>query len=106
MLGQRPSPLEQTARATGAVARVKGETLVQLLRTQPVEFVVEAPRYLLRTSTAGRGIIQLGWQYLAVSRGIVFFASSRERIEVPASHRKIEAQDVFVSFLGADRIAW
>jgi hypothetical protein len=101
----QPSPMEKTIRAAGALVRVTPETLLELFTNDPIDFVIEGPRYLLRTMPDGSGIFKLGWRYLAVSRGVVFFVQSKQRIELPASIRKIDAQDVFISFLGSDRLS-
>jgi len=60
-----------------------------------------APKYLFRWSFAGDGCFRSGWQSLAVSRGIVFYTTSTEKPAVRAEIKVIDAEDVWVSFLGS-----
>jgi hypothetical protein len=92
--------LEEAVRAVGAIARVKPATLEDLLRSGSVETVVEAPRFLLRTTMAGSGIFRMGWQYLVTSKAGHFYSESKQRLAIPAGVRVVEAQDLWVSFLG------
>jgi hypothetical protein len=43
--------------------------------------------------------MQRGWQYLAVSRGLVFHAITRNQLSIPRTIKLIEAEDIWVSFL-------
>jgi hypothetical protein len=101
MPGIGVSEKEESVRIAGAVVRLNATAFEALLTNEPVELVISSPRYLLRTSAAGRGIAPQGWQYLAVFRGVVFHATTKSRLSIPPSIKTIEAEDIWMSFRGA-----
>jgi hypothetical protein len=100
MPGSGITPQEQTVRIAGSVVRLSAKAFASLLTSDPVELVVSSPQYLLRASVAGRGVGRRGWQYLAVSRGVVFHAICKSQLSLPRTIKCIEAEDIWVSFLG------
>ncbi len=58
--------------------------------------VVEAPKYLLKLSTDGRGLFQTGWTYLTSYRGLLFACVSPKRLELPAGFETIAAESVWL----------
>jgi len=96
----RPSPQESAVRAIGAIARISSGRLEKLLREETCELVVVAPRYLFRTTMAGRGLVRLGWHYLVTSGGVWFYSETKKLLPLPPSIRVVEAEDLWVSFLG------
>jgi len=100
MPGRGISEQERSVRIAGSVARLSVDAFETLLTSDPVDVVVRSPRYLFRTSLAGSGLIQRGWQYLAVSRGLVLHAIKKHQLSIPREIRLIEAEDIWVSFLG------
>jgi hypothetical protein len=103
MPGPGISAQEESVRIAGAVVRLDAQAFGSLLVNEPVELVISSPRYLLRTTTAGRGAGQRGWQYLAVSQGLVFHAITKSPESIPGTIKTIQAEDIWVSFLGAKR---
>ena len=103
MPGRGTSAQEETVRIAGVVVRLNAEAFQSLLEDEAVELVISSPRYLLRTTTAGRGVGRRGWQYLAVSRGVVFHAITKSPLSIRGTIRTIQAEDIWVSFLGSKR---
>jgi hypothetical protein len=103
MPGGSTSPQEECVRIAGVVVRLNANAFQSLLEDEPVELAISSPRYLLRTTTAGRGIGQRGWLYLAVSRGVVFHASTKSPLSIPQTIKTIQAEDIWVSFLSSKR---
>ena len=101
MPGRGTSAQEETVRIAGVVVRLNAEAFQSLLDDEPVGLVISSPRFLLRTTAAGRGVAQRGWQYLAVSRGVVFHAITKSPLSIPDSVKTIQAEDIWVSFLGS-----
>jgi hypothetical protein len=62
MPGPGISAQEKSVRIAGAVVRLDGQAFGSLLINEPVDLVISSPRYLLRTSAAGRGVGHRGWQ--------------------------------------------
>jgi hypothetical protein len=79
MPGSGITAQEQTVRIAGSVVRLSAKAFASL---------------------AGRGVGRRGWQYLAVSRGVVFHATSKSQLSLPRTIKCIEAEDIWVSFLG------
>ena len=100
MPGRGTSAHEESIRIAGAIVRVNAKTFATLLENEPVELVIASPRYLLRTTAAGRGVGQRGWHYLAVSRGVVFYVIMKRPVSIPPTIKTIQAEDIWVSFLG------
>jgi hypothetical protein len=98
MPGTGISEKEESVRIAGAVVRLSATAFEALLSSEAVELVISSPRYLFRTSTAGRGIARRGSQYLAVFRGVVFHAITKSQLSVPTAIKTIEAEDIWVSF--------
>jgi hypothetical protein len=103
MPGSGITAQEQSVRIAGVVVRLSSKAFGSLLTSEPVDLVISSPRYLLRASVAGRGVGQRGWQYLAVSRGVVFHTITKSQLSLPRTITSIEAEDIWVSFLGASR---
>jgi len=101
MPGTGISEKEESVRIAGVVVRLNATAFEALLINEPVELVISSPRYLLRTSAAGRGIAQRGWQYLAVFRGVVFHAITKSQLSIPPTIKRIEAEDIWTSFRAA-----
>jgi hypothetical protein len=91
---------EQSVRIAGAIVRLSEKAFESLLTSEPVDLVISSPRYLIRTSVAGRGAMRRGWQYLAVSRGVVFHTITKSQASLPSTVKLVEAEDIWVSFLG------
>jgi hypothetical protein len=92
---------EQAVRIAGCVVRLDEQAFESLLTSEPVDLVVWSPRFVLRTSAAGKGVGRRGWQYLAVCHGVVFHAISKSQLSLPSAVKLIEAKDIWVSFLRA-----
>ena len=103
MPGNGTSAQEESVRIAGAIVRLNAKTFASLLEDEPVELVIVSPRFLLRTTAAGRGVGQRGWQYLAVCRGVVFYAITKSPLSIPPTVKAIQAEDIWLSFLGASR---
>ena|ERR671933_224397 len=100
MPGRGITEQELTVRIAGTVVRLSADSFKSLLSSEPVDVVICSRRYLLRASVAGRGLLPRGWQYLAVSRGVVFHTITKTQLSLPATIRGIAAEDIWVSFLG------
>lgn len=106
MPGGGISPEDQTVRIAGTVVSLSADAFGAPLAQEPVDLVISARRFLLRTSSAGRGLWPRGWQYLAVSRSVVFHAVTSEQLSVPHTVKTIEANDIWISFLRAKQISF
>ena len=91
---------EQSVRIAGVVVRLSEKAFEALVRSEPVDLVISSPRFLIRTSVAGPGAMRRGWQYLAVSRGVVFHTMTTSNASLPSTIKLVEAEDIWVSFLG------
>jgi hypothetical protein len=100
MPGAGVSGQEKGVRLAGAIVRLNAKAFGSLLVNEPVELVISSPRYLLRTSVAGRGVGRRGAQYLAVSRGVLFHTITKTPLSVPGTIKTIQAEDIWVSLLG------
>ena len=76
------------------MVRLSQQAFESLITSEPVDVVISSPRYLLRTSVAGRGAMRRGWQYLVVSRGVVFHAVTKSPVYLPSTIRRIDAEDI------------